>query len=153
FQGYTRYDTVTHNQVNDVPYSGISSGWGWGYNPGTRTEGNKITDNLVFDHLQLHIDGGGIYVVGQEGTTLANGLLISGNVVRNGDGFGHSIYTDGGSWHITETGNAEFGNDTNSFGGSKEAANPYGDFVFTDNYYEHTTPDFPAGDPTDLVLA
>ncbi|MEV6604069.1 discoidin domain-containing protein [Kutzneria sp. NPDC051319] len=153
FQGYTRYDTVTHNQVNDVPYSGISSAWGWGWNPGTRTEGNKITNNLIFDHLQTHIDGGGIYVVGQEGTTLANGLLISGNVVRNGAGFGHSIYTDGGSWHITETGNAEFGNDTNSFGGSKEANNPYGDFLFTDNYYEHTTPDFPAGDPTDLTLA
>ena len=153
FQGYARYDTITHNQVNDVPYSGISSNWGWGWNPGTKTEGNKITDNLVFDHLQQHIDGGGIYVVGQEGTSLANGLLISGNVVRDGAGFGHSIYTDGGSWHITETNNAVFGNDTHSFGGSKEAGNPYGDFVFTDNYYEENTPDWPAGDPTDLVLA
>jgi len=153
FQGYARYDTISHNQVNDVPYSGISSNWGWGWNPGTKTEGNKITDNLVFDHLQLHIDGGGIYVLGQEGTTLANGLLISGNVVRNGAGFGHSIYTDGGSWHITETNNAVFGNDTNTFGGSKEENNPYGDFSFTGNYYENITPDWPAGDPTDLVLA
>jgi hypothetical protein len=92
-------------------------------------------------------------VVGEEGQSIDTGLLISGNVVRNGAGFGHSIYTDGGSHYITETDNAEFGNDTNSFGGSKEAGNPYGDFVFTDNYYEHTTPDWPAGDPTNLTLA
>ena len=153
FQGYARYDTISHNQVNDVPYSGISSNWGWGWNPNTKSAGNKIVNNLVFDHLQQHIDGGGIYVTGEEGQSMDTGLLISGNVVRNGAGFGHSIYTDGGSHYITETGNAEFGNDTNSFGGSKEANRPYGDFVFTDNYYEHTTPDWPAGDPANLTLA
>ena len=37
FQGYTRYDVIEHNQINDVPYSGISSNWGWGRNP-TETE-------------------------------------------------------------------------------------------------------------------
>jgi len=153
FQGYARYDTITHNQVNDVPYSGISSNWGWGWNPNTRAEGNKITNNLVFDHMQQHSDGGGIYVLGQEGTTLANGLLISGNVIHDGVGGGHAIYSDGGSQFVTETGNAVFGNDEWSFGGCKEQNNPYGDFDFTGNYYENTTPDWPCGEPANAVIA
>ena len=33
FQGYTRYDVIEHNQINNVPYSGISSNWGWGHRP------------------------------------------------------------------------------------------------------------------------
>ena len=82
--------------MNDVPYSGISSNWGWGRTPSV-SSGNKILDNLVYDHMQQHADGGGIYVLGQKGTSLTTGLTISGNVVRNGNsaGGGHAIYTDG----------------------------------------------------------
>ena len=148
FQGYTRDDVIEHNQVNNVPYSGISSNWGWGYNP-TASSGNKILDNLVYDYMQDRTDGGGIYTLGVEGNSLANGLLISGNVIRNGVGFGNSIYTDGGSQYITMTGNAMFDADTPSMGGCKEPANAYGDFSFTGNYVEDTTPDWICGDPTD----
>lgn len=148
FQGYTRDDVIQHNQINDVPYSGISSNWGWGYNP-TASAGNKILNNLVYDYMQDRTDGGGIYVLGIEGDSLADGLLISGNVVRDGVGFGNSIYTDGGSRYITMTGNAMFAADTSSMGGCKEPANPYGDFSFTGNYVENTTPDWICGPPTD----
>ncbi|MEW2545089.1 discoidin domain-containing protein [Streptomyces sp. NPDC047002] len=153
FQGYSRDDTIEHNQVNDVPYSGISSNWGWGHTD-TATSGNRILDNLVFDHMQLRSDGGGIYVLGQEGDSLADGLLISGNVVRNGnsaDG-GHAVYTDGGSTDVTMTGNAMFANGVFSMGGCKEEQLAYGHFSFTGNYVENTTPDWPCGDPEDLTL-
>lgn len=156
FQGYTLHDTIEHNQINDVPYSGISSGWGWGRTP---TDGgyNTISDNLVFDHMQQRADGGGIYVVGIEGQSLASGLTISDNVVRNGNpaGGGHAIYTDGGSQFITMTGNAMFANGSNVFsmGGCREGdGTPYGDFVFTGNYVEHTSPDWICGAPDDLTL-
>jgi hypothetical protein len=148
FQGYTRDDVIEHNQVNNVPYSGISSNWGWGYNP-TAATGNKILNNLVYDYMQDRTDGGGIYVLGIEGDSLANGLLISGNVIRNGVGFGNSIYTDGGSEYITMTGNAMFDADTPSMGGCKEPSNAYGGFSFTGNYVENTTPNWICGDPTD----
>lgn len=153
FQSYTRDDVIEHNQVNDVPYSGISSNWGWGHTS-TKTAGNKILDNLVFDAMQQRSDGGGIYVLGQEGATLADGLLISGNVVRNDDsaGGGHAIYTDGGSENITMTGNAMFANGVFSMGGCKEDALPYGNFSFTGNYVENTTPDWPCGNPDNLTL-
>lgn len=154
FQGYTRYDTIAHNQINDVPYSGISSNWGWGRTP-TQSRDNAILNNLVFDHMQLRSDGGGIYVLGQEGDSLADGLVISGNVVRNGnsaDG-GHAIYTDGGSQYVTMTGNAMFSNGVFSMGGCRETdGTAYGDFSFTGNYVENTTPDWPCGNPDDLTL-
>lgn len=155
FQGYARDDVIEHNQVNDVPYSGISSNWGWGRTP-TKTQGNKILDNLVFDAMQQRSDGGDIYVLGQEGDSLADGLLISGNVVRNGnsaDG-GHAIYTDGGSQYITMTGNAMFDNYVPSMGGCRESdGTPYGEFSFTGNYVENPTPDWPCGAPDDLTLS
>ena len=153
FQGYTRDDTIAHNQVNDVPYSGISSNWGWGHTT-TATRNNKILNNLVFDHMQLHSDGGGIYVLGQEGDSFADGMLISGNVVRNGNsaGGGHSIYTDGGSQFITMTGNAMFADYVYSMGGCREAGLPFGDFSFTGNYVEETTPDWPCGGPADATV-
>ncbi|WP_329128482.1 discoidin domain-containing protein [Streptomyces sp. NBC_01476] len=151
FQSYTRDDVIEHNQVNDVPYSGISSNWGWGRTP-TKTRGNKILDNLVFDAMQLRFDGGGIYVLGPEGDSLADGLLVSGNVVRNGVQGGHGIYTDGGSEYVTLTGNAVFGNGTFSMGGCKEGDLPYGNFSFTGNYVEDTAPDWGCGDPDNLTL-
>jgi len=153
FQGYTRNDVIEHNQINDVPYSGISSNWGWG-RTATEATGNQITDNLVFDFLQQHIDGGGIYVLGIEGSSMATGLTISGNVVHDAAGsVGHAIYTDGGSEYITMTGNAMYGNNIPSMGGSYEGTGtPFGNFSFTGNYAEDITPDWPAGNPTNATV-
>jgi hypothetical protein len=153
FQGYTRNDVIEHNQVNDVPYSGISSNWGWG-RTATEASGNEILDNLVFDYLQRQGDGGGIYVLGIEGSSLATGLLISGNVVHDSDNSnGKAIYTDGGSEYITMTGNAMYGNNMPSMGGSYEGTGtPFGNFSFTGNYVEDTTPSWPAGNPTNATI-
>lgn len=153
FQGYTRNDTITHNQVNNVPYSGISSNWGWG-RTATKTSGNKITNNLVHDYMQQRQDGGGIYVLGQEGTSLADGLVISGNVVRGAGGGGFAIYTDGGSQYVTMTGNAAYNANNSSMGGCKEGTTtPYGDFSFTGNYVENTTPNWVCGNPSNVNVS
>jgi hypothetical protein len=46
-----------------------------------------------------------------------------------------------------------FGNNIPSMGGSYEGAGtPFGDFSFTGNYAENTTPDWPAGAPTNAVV-
>lgn len=152
FQGYTRNDLIEHNQINNVPYSGISSNWGWGRTP-TETVSNKILNNLVFDYMQQRSDGGGVYVLGPEGDSLPDGLLVSGNVVRYAAGGGHAIYTDGGSEFITMTGNVMYGNDTPSMGGCDEQdGTPYGSFSFTGNYVEDTTPDWPCGNPASTTI-
>jgi hypothetical protein len=115
--------------------------------------GNQILDNLVSDAMQQRGDGGGIYALGTEGDSLADGLLISGNVVRYDANYGNGIYTDGGSQYVTETGNAVYGNDTASFGGCREPApTAYGDFDFTGNYYESLTPGWSCGDPDNATI-
>ncbi|MGY5060507.1 discoidin domain-containing protein [Streptomyces sp. 900105755] len=155
FQGYTRNDTITHNQVNNVPYSGISSNWGWG-RTATKSTGNKITNNLVYDYMQQRSDGGGVYVLGQEGTSLADGLVISGNVIHDegAGGGGFAIYTDGGSQYVTMTGNAAYNNNNSSMGGCKEGTTtPYGDFSFTGNYFENTTPNWVCGNPSNANVS
>ena len=151
-QLYARNSTIEHNQINNVPYSAISSNWGWGYSPNSTT-GNAIKNNLIFSYMQRLLDGGGIYVVGGEGTSMASGLTISGNVIRDSasGNVNFALYTDGGSQYITMTGNAIYGNSGTAWGGCYESGNPYGDFSFTGNYWDNATPGWPCGQPSNVT--
>ena len=78
------------------------------YTTPTTSEGNRILYNKISDYLKVAYDGGGIYSLGQQGTSLSNGELIAGNVVFGkapGHG-GNALYTDGGSRYITLRDNA-----------------------------------------------
>ena len=90
FVGYAQYTTIEHNQIDDVPYSGISIGWGGWLERfpylgplSNYSRGNVIAQNLIFNHMQVLVDGGGIYSNGIEGTSMADAELITGNVVLN----------------------------------------------------------------------
>ena len=109
--GYAMSDSVTHNQVDDTPYTAVSQGWGgW---PDKEKEapqpnysqGNSISDNLIFNIMRTLSDGGAIYTQGITGTSLANGELVSGNLIYNQVDEGHAIYTDNGCTYETITGN------------------------------------------------
>ncbi len=85
---------ITHNEVCDLRYTGISLGWNWSSNrSGTRE--NLVAYNHVHDVMRVLDDGGGIYSLG-----LTPGSVIRGNhihdVARDRD-VGHGIYLDGGS--------------------------------------------------------
>jgi hypothetical protein len=100
--GYTASDTISHNQIDHTPYTAISQGWGgW---PDKEQEApqpnfthdNKISNNLIFNHMSLLNDGGGIYTQGITGTSLTNGEKVTGNLIHDQTGKGHVIYTDNG---------------------------------------------------------
>ena len=60
--GFARNVTISHNEVRDVNYSGISMGWGW-----TKTI-NCMRNNLVYANLIHHFakqmyDVGGVYTL------------------------------------------------------------------------------------------
>lgn len=113
--GYSRYDTITHNQIDDVAYSAISMGWGgWPdkiSKPATPnlSHDNAISDNLIFDYMRLLDDGGGIYTQGITGSSIADGEKVTGNVVHSQWGLGKSVYTDNGATYETVEGNVLYG--------------------------------------------
>lgn len=131
FVGFTRNTLIEHNTISDVPWSGITIGWGWGLLdesgfpglpgatwhewgrfPLTPNSGNKIRYNRFERFLGDRWDGGAIYTTGQQGPSPDDPLLIEGNVAiakRAGAG-GNTFYTDGGSRYIKLKGNVSLDN-------------------------------------------
>ncbi len=114
--GYTAHDTISHNQIDHTPYTAISMGWGgW---PDKEKEapqpnfsqGNTVSDNLIFDHMSLLNDGGGIYTQGITGTSLFTGEHVTGNLIHDQTGSGHVIYTDNGCTYESILGNGIYNN-------------------------------------------
>lgn len=112
--GYTENTLIAHNEVFNVPYSGISIGWGWGNadKPGDPTSSlnNKIIANHVHHHMRTLYDGGGIYSLGEQ-----RGMEIKGNVVHDQRNEYGAFYLDDGSQHITLEGNVAYRNMRNLF--------------------------------------
>ncbi len=113
--GYTQYTLITHNQFNDLPYDGLDFGWGgWHTDANHPTADtninayNTISDNLIFNYKTVLSDGGGIYTNGIQGTSYANGLQETGNVVYDQHNVNWALYNDRGSAYVTLNGNAEW---------------------------------------------
>ena len=113
--GYAQHVTVDHNQVNDLPYSGIAIGWGgWRERLGNLaplpnySQRNAITNNLVFDYMQVLVDGGGIYSNGAQGSSLRNGERVTGNVVLQQPDLSWAVYTDNGAEYVSIRDNVVF---------------------------------------------
>jgi hypothetical protein len=98
FAGWVKNTRITHNEVSDLPFMGISLGWGW--NNASDMVDNHIDDNLVRNvHGSSLFDGGAIYVLGAQGET--PGSTISGNHA-SGDAQPYgALYLDSGASHWT----------------------------------------------------
>jgi hypothetical protein len=115
--GYAQRALIAHNQIDHVPYAGISIGWGgWPdkiQKPGIANDStdNMISDNRISDFMLVLSDGGGIYTQGRTGADLASGEKVTGNVIHDQWSSGHGIYTDNGSAMITIRSNTIFHTD------------------------------------------
>jgi hypothetical protein len=139
--GYVERATVSHNQIDHVPYTGISIGWG-GWPDKVKlpaqpnySNNNTLSNNLIFDHMQLLNDGAAIYTNGITGSSLATGEHITGNLFHDQTGKGHVIYSDNGASYLTITGNGVY---------STGAANAWGS-----NHVDYTANDG-NNDPLDI---
>jgi hypothetical protein len=145
---YATNATVSHNEIYNMPYSGIAIGYGWGANdPGgsqeyvnrglydfqpvyttpTTFKNLRITGNHVYDVMQQMNDGACIYTLSD-----APGTLIDRNYCADNSGhFG--IYHDEGSRSYTDSNNV-FRNTGDWAHENSNSNNNTGALTVTDNW-------------------
>ncbi len=104
FIGNTQSTIVEHNELIDLPYAGISIGWGWSVDLHTAKD-NKIRYNKISNHMKFLHDGGGIYSVSAQ-----SGNEYSHNFITNQKNEYGAIYLDAGSKYIEVANNVIFNN-------------------------------------------
>lgn len=99
--GYAAGVDISHNEVSDVPYSGISLGWGWTTKV-TCARDNRIAHNRVHGFAGQLYDAGGIYTLSvQPGTVIENNWiydLVKAPYATNDRAF--YIYFDEGTGYV-----------------------------------------------------
>ena len=78
FGGYLDSGLIAHNVLEQLSYSGVNLGWGWG---GVNPAGcgrNSVANNSILDYCLLLNDCGGIYTLGSQPGSSLTGNWISG---------------------------------------------------------------------------
>ena len=117
---YAASSLVSHNEVYNLPYTGISNGYGWGqnddggskdyqsrglyqyqplYTTPTTSKNNQFVANYIHDNMQAMNDGGAFYEL-----SASPGTVFSKNYVKSpahsaGTNFG--TYSDEGTRYLT----------------------------------------------------
>jgi hypothetical protein len=156
---------VSHNEVYNMPYSGMSLGFGWGandaggsdhyanrglynyqprYTTPTTASGNRLVGNYIHDVMQQMNDGGCIY------TLSANpGALISDNHCLRTNGY-FGLYFDEGSRYYTARNNVFSATGTWATANYWFAEN-MGNFTVTGNWSTNGSTNVTNGDRGNVV--
>ncbi|SEN93737.1 Ig-like domain-containing protein [Actinacidiphila rubida] len=169
---FSRHTTISHNELYDLPYTGITAGVIQGHvddadHPQNSTNvnaDNTISDNLIFDVMQVLDDGGAIYMEGHQAqyvqgadgaldpvATLANGLHVTGNVVYDDGSRFNAFYDDAGSEWIGFSGNVEFHPLTSL--GAQGGCSSTGHFWVTGNWFSDAAGSYICNGPVDSHIS
>ncbi|SMC93084.1 RICIN domain-containing protein [Lentzea albidocapillata] len=162
---YVSTATVSHNEIYNMPYSGLSLGYGWGandaggsnhyanrglydyqprYSTPTTASNNKLINNYVHDVMQQMTDGGCIYTLAWN----PNAEISGNHCVRTNGWFG--LYFDEGSKYYRATGNVFSSTGTwataNYWGGEN-----MGNWTLTGNWSTNNSTNVTNGDRGNVV--
>ena len=164
---YVTGATITHNQVDHLPYDGIDIGWGWGINdPGgsqdyvnrgtysyqpiyttpTTLKNNTVSYNLIFDTKNVMHDGGSIYnLSANPGTVIEDNYMYNNNSTV-------ALYLDEGSRYLTVSNNVVQDAGVWAFTNA-DANNNTDNNTFSGNWYNGGATEVATGSPHNNVLS
>jgi len=102
--GFASDTVVQHNELRNLPYTGVSVGWRWDDTP-SPCRGHQIRQNRIHHIMQQLSDGGGIYTLGRQSGTWLSGNVIHDVPVNTGRAESNGIFMDEGSTEIRVDGN------------------------------------------------
>ncbi|MEV0157318.1 ricin-type beta-trefoil lectin domain protein [Micromonospora sp. NPDC050686] len=162
---YVTNATISYNEVYNMPYTGVSIGYGWGsndaggsnhyadrglynyqprYSTATTASNNRLIGNYVHDVMQQMNDGGCVY------TLSANpGALISDNYCLRTNGY-FGLYFDEGSRYYTARNNVFSSTGTWATANYWFAEN-MGNFTVTNNWSTNGSTNVTNGDRGNAV--
>lgn len=109
---------MANNNIKNVPYTGVSTGWGWGrydvenitrgqfgddegnkgYNSPTVIKNNIVFSNRISNYANKLGDTGGVYNLGASpGMRIVGNLISNGHTPGGGTHFVNGVYLDNGS--------------------------------------------------------
>ncbi|MEU3166569.1 ricin-type beta-trefoil lectin domain protein [Streptosporangium sp. NPDC006930] len=162
---YVNTTTVSNNEVYNMPYTGMSIGYGWGandaggsehyagrglynyqprYTTATTASNNRLTGNYVHDVMQQMNDGGCIYTLSAN----PNAVISDNYCLRTNGYFG--LYFDEGSRYYTARNNVFSSTGTWATANYWYAEN-MGNFTVTNNWSTNGSTNVTNGDRGNVV--